>query len=61
MDSPIFDYITASRKMDIPSDVVHRLEEEARKEFPQDEMMVELHVVRALNAYAEQRQRGALR
>jgi hypothetical protein len=52
MNDMMFDYIEASRTLKIPEAVLRELEDEARREFPFDAMMTELHVLRAVNAYA---------
>jgi hypothetical protein len=44
----IFAYETLSPKYKIEPDMLKKIIAEARKEFGEDEMMVELHVVRAL-------------
>jgi hypothetical protein len=52
MKNMVFDYINAKKEMNVPEDVLLTLEKEARGEFPNDDMMMELHVLRALHAYA---------
>jgi hypothetical protein len=52
MNDVMFDYAGASQSLEIPESVLRELEEEARLEFPLDAMMMELHVLRAVNAYA---------
>ena len=52
MENIMFDYIKASKQLDIPDIVLQRFEEEASNEFPHDSMLMELHVLRAINAYA---------
>jgi hypothetical protein len=47
-----FDYINATKEMNVPEDVLLTLEKEARDEFPHDDMMMELHLLRAPRAYA---------
>jgi hypothetical protein len=51
MDTKMFDYITASQNSEIPDAVLRRLEDEADREFPYDPMLMELHVLRAVNTY----------
>ena len=46
----IFDYLTAAKRAGIPADKLERLCALARAEFPSDEMMVELHILRAILA-----------
>jgi hypothetical protein len=52
MNDRIFDYNTAAINANMPQDVLARLIEEARQEFPFDQMMTELHVIRAINVYS---------
>jgi len=40
-----------AQKFDLSEEEVAELEEMVRKEFPNDEMMYELHVIRVVNAY----------
>ena len=44
----IFDYVTAARRAGIPQDKLDRLCVLIRAEFPHDEMMAELHILRAI-------------
>ncbi len=46
----IFDYVTAATRAGISSQDLDRLVALTRAEFPGDEMMVELHVLRAVQA-----------
>ena len=46
----IFDYLTAATRAGISSQDLDRLVALTRAEFPGDEMMVELHVLRTLQA-----------
>lgn len=48
--SPIFDYRTAAQRASIADEHVVRLCQVIRDEFPDDEMMFELHVLRAILA-----------
>jgi len=56
MDNIVFDYEAASATLQIPDDVLRNLEAQARREFPDDAMLMELHVLRALNAHANKRE-----
>jgi hypothetical protein len=47
----MFDYISFADSLRINSDVVTSFEREAKEEFPNDAMLRELHIVRALKAY----------
>jgi len=48
----MFDYISFANSRCIDSEVVRSLEQEAKNEFPNDVMLRELHIMRALNAFA---------
>jgi hypothetical protein len=48
----MFDYISFANSLSINSDVVKFFEQEAKDEFPNDIMLRELHVMRALKAYS---------
>lgn len=45
-----FDYESLSKKYHIESNILQQLAKDAYAEFPYDEMMAELHIVRALRA-----------
>lgn len=45
-----FDYEIAARQANIPADKLNQLRERVRQEFPRDEMMYELHLLRACTA-----------
>lgn len=46
----LFDYVTVARRAGIPEAQLERLCALVRAEFPSDEMMAELHILRALLA-----------
>jgi hypothetical protein len=46
----VFDYVTAAKRVGISPEDLERLIALTRAEFPSDEMMVELHVLRAILA-----------
>jgi len=46
----VFDYVTAAERAGIAPEDLDRLIALTRLEFPGDEMMVELHVLRAVQA-----------
>ena len=46
-----FDYEAMAKKYDIDSNTVDNIIKETYNEFPHDEMLAELHLIRALNAY----------
>lgn len=43
-----FDYQKVAREIKIPDNVLKRIENEVKREFPFDKMMYELHVLRAI-------------
>jgi hypothetical protein len=47
----VFDYKSAAKDMQIPSEVMLYLEDEVQHEFPDDPMLRELHILRDLNNY----------
>ena len=44
----IFDYEALSRQYEVQPEVLEQLVKEVREEFPDDELLFELHVIRAL-------------
>ncbi len=44
----LFDYLTAARRAEIPQEKLDQLCALFRTEFPSDEMMAELHILRAV-------------
>jgi hypothetical protein len=48
----MFDYKSVGRNLDVPSEVINNFENEARNEFPLDDMLMELHTLRAIKSYA---------
>ena len=52
MVSKIFDTKRAAREMGIAEEDYEKLEKEIKDEFPKDEMMFELHFLRALKYLA---------
>jgi len=53
MENLMFDYRSLGEKLAIPSEIIWQFEKEAQKEFPSDDMLMEIHVSRALKAYAK--------
>ncbi|GAH40028.1 unnamed protein product [marine sediment metagenome] len=45
-----FDYYKVAEEMAIPKDIVIKVENDVKSEFPDDKMMYELHVLRALKS-----------
>ena len=53
MENVIFDYRSLGRELAVPTEIIHKYEQEARSEFPSDNMLMEIHILRALKAYAK--------
>jgi hypothetical protein len=53
MENLMFDYISLGEYFDVPIEIVQKFEKEARNEFPFDNMLLEIHVLRAIKAYAK--------
>ena len=45
-----FDYRSVAKEMSVPEEIVVKIEEDVKEEFPNDKMMYELHVLRALKS-----------
>jgi len=52
MENLVFDYHSLAKKLVVPPEIMQKFEEEAHNEFPWDAMLMEIHVLRALKAYA---------
>ena len=48
----IFNYQSVAEKFGIPDNVVKKIVKEIKKEIPNDNMIMELHILRALKYYA---------
>ena len=59
MENLMFDYHSIGENMKIPLEIVQNFEKEAHNEFPFDNMMMEIHVLRAIKAYAKTNNRIA--
>jgi hypothetical protein len=53
MENLMFDYRSFGENLAIPIEVVRKFEKEARIEFPSDNMLMEIHVLRAIKSYAK--------
>jgi hypothetical protein len=45
-----FDYLRVAKDLKVPDSLLREIENETRADFPQDEMMYELHVMRAIKS-----------
>ena len=59
MNNTMFDYSQAASREKVPQVVLSQIVEEAKQEFPLDEMMQELHILRAIKSYAARVKRVA--
>ena len=48
----MFNYQSVADKFDIPDSIVMKIVKETKKEIPNDNMIMELHILRALKSYA---------
>jgi hypothetical protein len=53
MEDLIFDYKSLGNDLTVPAEIVEKFEKEARHEFPFDNMLMEIHVLRAIKNYAK--------
>lgn len=59
-ETGFFDYKSIAREMNIPEAVLKEIEEEVRHEFPQDTMLFELHMLRAVKNFGRESKRKAV-
>jgi hypothetical protein len=45
-----FDYPKVAKEIRLPDTILRKIEKEVKKEFPNDKMMYELHVLRAVRS-----------
>jgi hypothetical protein len=48
----MFNYQSVADKFEIPDNIVKKIVKETKKEIPNDNMIMELHILRALKSYA---------
>jgi len=53
MEDSIFDYRSLGKKFAVPEEIIQKFEKEAFDEFPYDNMLMEIHVLRAVKAYTK--------
>jgi hypothetical protein len=53
MEDLMFDYRSLGENLAVPKEIVKKIENEARDEFPFDNMLMEIHVLRAIKSYAK--------
>ena len=49
----MFDYRAIGEKLTVPTEIIQKFEQEALNEFPSDNMLMEIHILRAVKAYAK--------
>ena len=49
----MFDYQSCGKSLAVPTEVIQKFEKEAHDEFPFDNMLMEIHMLRAVKAYAK--------
>ena len=59
MKGIVFDYYEAALRENIPHDVLEKIIKESQMEFQFDDMMRELHIIRAINSYSMKVKRAA--
>jgi len=55
MDS-VFDYSSMAKEFQVSESTVREIEREVKREIPNDNMIMELHILRALRAYIAKHQ-----
>ena len=53
MENLMFNYRSLGEELAVPAEIVQQFEQEAHKEFPFDNMLMEIHILRAVKAYAK--------
>jgi len=50
IDIEYFDYQKVAKEMNVPDTTLKKIKKEVKVEFPEDKMMYELHVLRAIRS-----------
>ena len=53
MENLMFDYRALGENLSVPTEIVQKFEKEAHNEFPLDDMLMEIHALRAIKTYAK--------
>jgi hypothetical protein len=53
MKNLMFDYKSLGKDLAVPAEIIHKFEKEAHNEFQFDNMLMEIHILRAIKAYAK--------
>jgi hypothetical protein len=59
MEKLMFDYRSLGEDLAVPPEIVQQFEREAHIEFPSDNMLMEIHILRAVKTYATTTKRMA--
>ena len=49
----MFDYRSLGEELNVPIEIIEKFEKEAHDEFPFDDMLTEIHILRAIKAYSK--------
>ena len=60
MENLMFDYRSYGENLAIPTEIIQKFEKEAYNEFPFDNMLMEIHILRAIKAYAKTSAKAAV-
>ncbi|MDR1277182.1 MAG: hypothetical protein LBK02_00365 [Treponema sp.] len=53
MEDLLFDYKSLGDDLAVPAEIIEKFEKEAHHEFPFDNMLMEIHMLRAIKNYAK--------
>ena len=53
MEDLMFDYRSLGERLAVPLEIIQQIEEEAHNDFPFDNMLMEIHILRAVKAYSK--------
>ena len=53
MENLMFDYRTFGENLAVPTEIIQRFEKEAHNEYPFDNMLMEIHILRAIKTYVK--------
>ena len=59
MQDTVFDYFETAKREGISQDILDSILKDATIEFPDDDMMRELHIVRAIKFYSKKKEQVA--
>jgi len=57
MENLLFDYRSLGEELSVPPEIIQQFEQEAHREFPFDNMLMEIHILRAVKEYAKTTER----